>query len=360
MANHLLQILNRYTDRAASAIPDADLLSRFSDTRDNDAFAELVRRHGPIVYRICRRLVGAAADDAFQATFLVLATRAAAAAASRSIGGWLVGVAGRVARQTRRSALRRTRYEAKAAPADREPTMGATPELRDQFRILDEELARLPDRLRGPAVSCWLQGRTQDQAAAEFGQTARTVRRRLDEARRLLRIRLERRGVAPVVAAGLVAGAGAASAAVPSELTAQTVAIVFDFLTGGAAAGCTPVVLAKGVAMTMFARKVATFLVVTLAVGLTGLGIVLADGPKPVPPIPAAKTNADASPRQPDPRPNRSPLRRYRPPIRSRNSAGNKTKPICVPHCTDRAGWAARRTSNLGARDGGSRSGRFL
>src|SRR5579885_2581487 len=87
----------------APSTPDADLLRRFVADRDPDAFAELVRRHGPVVYRVCRRLLGpAAADDAFQATFLVLATRPGSVRQAGSVGSWLVGVAGRVARQMRK------------------------------------------------------------------------------------------------------------------------------------------------------------------------------------------------------------------------------------------------------------------
>src|SRR5205814_7829462 len=105
----------------------------------------------------------------------------------------------------------------------REPPVGApepaahaagSPESAELASVLDDELARLPDRLRGPVVVCLLQGRTQEQAAAELGGSVRTVRRRLDEAKRLLRARLERRGVVPAVAAGLAAGVGPAAAAV--------------------------------------------------------------------------------------------------------------------------------------------------
>ena len=100
----------RHATHAEAPAPDRELLDRFAVGRDEPAFAELVRRHGPVVYRICRRLVGtSAADDAFQATFLVLATRLDAARAAGSVGGWLIGVAGRVARQMRRSAGRRAR-----------------------------------------------------------------------------------------------------------------------------------------------------------------------------------------------------------------------------------------------------------
>jgi RNA polymerase sigma factor (sigma-70 family) len=270
-------------------IADGELLERFVRFRDNEAFTELVRRHGPVVYRICRRLVGtAAADDAFQATFLLLATRSAAASAANSVGGWLVGVAGRVARQTRRAAQRRLHYESNAACRTQVESNDSAPELLDQFRILDEELARLPDRLRDPLVSCLLQGRTQEEAATESGHTARTVRRRLEEAKRLLRLRLQRRGVTPAVAVGLVAGLESISAAVPLGLIGRTVVVVFDFLTGGSVITSPPLVLARGVATTMLARKVMASMV-AVALGLTTLGIVLAEDPQSNPPASTTK-----------------------------------------------------------------------
>ncbi|VTR95924.1 sigma-70 family rna polymerase sigma factor : RNA polymerase sigma factor, sigma-70 family OS=Singulisphaera acidiphila (strain ATCC BAA-1392 / DSM 18658 / VKM B-2454 / MOB10) GN=Sinac_3827 PE=4 SV=1: Sigma70_r2 [Gemmata massiliana] len=105
----LLPILRR-AERAEAPVSDAELLDRFGRARDESAFTELVRRHGPVVYRICRRLVGSAgADDAFQATFLVLATKLRAARASNALGGWLAGVAGRVARQMQPGAGRVTK-----------------------------------------------------------------------------------------------------------------------------------------------------------------------------------------------------------------------------------------------------------
>src|SRR5262249_41454587 len=142
----LLPILRRAA-RAAAPVPDAELLDWFAAGRDEEAFAELVGRHGPVVYRVCRRLVGPdAAADALQSAFLILATRVAAARAAGSVGGWLVGVAGRVARQMRRAAGRRARHE--AAGAARPRVTAASDEsidLADQFRVLDEELTRLPD-----------------------------------------------------------------------------------------------------------------------------------------------------------------------------------------------------------------------
>src|SRR5438067_12934957 len=116
---------------AADDAPDADLLRRFADARDEPAFAELVRRHGPVVYRICRRLLGStAADDAFQATFLVLACHARRVRKAGSVGSWLVGVAGRVARQMRRKERRAVASgtrEGAEEPADSRHPHGCRP-----------------------------------------------------------------------------------------------------------------------------------------------------------------------------------------------------------------------------------------
>ncbi|MDY3551341.1 sigma-70 family RNA polymerase sigma factor [Gemmata sp. JC717] len=260
--------------RAGTPVTDAELLDRFGRSRDEAAFAELVRRHGPVVYRICRRLVGPAdADDAFQSTFLVLATRLRAARAAGALGGWLAGVAGRVARQMRRMAARRLRHEQAAGEKRPIAWENRAADLEDQIRALDEELTRLPEELRGPVVLCLLQGYTQEQAAAELGRDPRTLRRRLDRAKMVLRARLERRGVVPAVAAALVSGGGGSVTAVSQELGARTVSLVCDFLAGGASPSSPPVALAKGVAATMSGRKLVwTMAVVALGAMALGMG----------------------------------------------------------------------------------------
>jgi len=266
-------LLRYITQHAAASSPDAVLLQRFVADRDADAFAALVRRHGPIVYRVCRRLLGpTAADDAFQATFLVLATRAASVRKAGSVGSWLVGVAGRVARQMRKAERRRAVRESAAATIPIRDGEIDRPEVAEQARVLDEELTRLSDRLRGPVVACLLPGRTYEQAACELGGSARTVRRRLDEAKRVLRARLEGRGVVPTVTAGLIAGISEADAAVPAGLGSWTAAAVSGHLAGGATIPAA--IIAKGVATTMTtSMRMMSALVATAAVGLTALGI---------------------------------------------------------------------------------------
>jgi RNA polymerase sigma factor (sigma-70 family) len=295
MSARVLQLLS-----AASADPpDAELLGRFVATRDESAFAELVRRHGPAVLRVCRRLAGpASADDAFQAAFLVLACRAKAVRKAGSVGSWLIGVAGRVARQMRRSARRQETGDSRA-PLPTDSVCPLSPDsclLADELAaVLDDELTRLPDGLRGPVVLCYLHGRTHEQAAAELGGSVRTLRRRLDRAKAVLRARLERRGVVTAVAAGLVAGVGPA-AAVPPELVRKSVEGVFEFLAGGGAHSPAAAV-AKGVVGNMVKPK-ASLLMVAAAAALTGLGVVWADAQVP-PPIPTAP----AAPGQPLPPP---------------------------------------------------------
>ena len=284
MPTPVLKLLHAATPDAA----DADLLVRFGAARDEAAFAELVKRHGPCVYRVCRRLAPRSADDAYQATFLVLACRATSVKKAASVGSWLVGVAGRVARQM----ARRERRTAGVSRLVGNPSEGAphqpaytgrSPDTAELAAILDDELTRLPDRYLAPVVLCLVNGRTQEQAAAELGGSVRTLRRRLDQAKSLLRLRLERRGVVPAVAAALVAGAGAASA-VPPELQRAVVRGAFEFLNGGAATSPAAVV-AKGVVSDMATTKT-TALVATVAAVMIGLGVGAAQPPAPPPNVP--------------------------------------------------------------------------
>ena len=189
---------------------DRTLLSRFA-AGDPAAFAALVDRHGPLVWGVCRRACAAEtlAEDAFQAVFVVLARKANGLTLRTSLANWLFGVACRVAKKAVRRELRVKQLE--KATAARRPRDGsapesdrAGPEWDDMLRVLDEELGQLPERHRGPLVACYLQGKTQDEAAVELGWSIHTLRRRLAEGRDVLRARLSRRGV--TLSAGLFAG----------------------------------------------------------------------------------------------------------------------------------------------------------
>jgi len=189
-----------------AALPAAELLARYARSRDAEAFAGLVRQYGPMVLGTCRRVLGASpdADDAFQSVFLALARQAGSFRDSGALASWLHRVALRTAHKAR------TRRAAVAAPsADMpEPVDPADPlanvAWRDVRRVLDEELDALPEKLRGAVVLCWLEGLTQDEAAARLGYSLNTLKRRLEARRALLRSRLARRGLSPALVVAAV------------------------------------------------------------------------------------------------------------------------------------------------------------
>jgi RNA polymerase sigma factor (sigma-70 family) len=203
----LVRRLRRWAAGAAPAgVTDGQLLDRFVLHRDEAAFAALLGRHGPLVWGTCRRVLGcaAAADDAFQAVFLVLVRRAAHLRRGGSLAGWLHEVARRTALQARTRTLRRRRYEAGAAA--QAGTAAAPPAPTADLRaVLDEELARLPDRYRLPLVLCYLEGRTKAEAAALLGWPEGSVSGRLARGRDQLRQRLAGRGLALTAAVAVTA-----------------------------------------------------------------------------------------------------------------------------------------------------------
>jgi RNA polymerase sigma factor (sigma-70 family) len=204
---------------------DADLLGRFVDSRDGLAFEALVRRHASMVWNVCRRVLrdGADAEDAFQAVFLTLVRKAHTIGRRASVAGWLHKVACRVALEASRQAARRSSQEV--------PVMehhlarpGEDAAWRETRLVLDEEVCRLPEKYRAPVVLCYLQGRSNTEAARELGCPSGTVVTRLAWARRRLRQRLTQRGLS--APAGLLAAAllqRAEAAAVPPGLIDTTV-----------------------------------------------------------------------------------------------------------------------------------------
>jgi RNA polymerase sigma factor (sigma-70 family) len=219
-ANAVPSLLQHVRRLAASASSDEQLLADFLARRSEDAFAALLGRHGPMVLAVCRRILhdAHAAEDVFQATFLVLADRAGAIRRRSSLAGFLHGVAYRLAVRARRR-----RMQGLSAPVP-DRAVAPTDELawKEVLGILDGELGRLSDRYRAPLVLCYLQGRTQDEAARQLGLGLNTLRRRLAEGRRLLEARLCGRGVTlPAALAGLLA---AGAVAVPDRLHAATLA----------------------------------------------------------------------------------------------------------------------------------------
>lgn len=260
-----------------SAVTDRQLLERFAQKRDEQAFTVLVERHGPMVLAVCRRVLGDshAAEDAFQATFLVLAQKAPTVRWQESVGGWLHEVAFRVAQKTRVEAARRRAHE-RQVPDVSTANPIADVSWRELRAVLDEELTRLPEKYRVPLVLCYLEGKTNEEAAQQLGWTKGTVSGQLARARDLLRARLGRRGVALPAACGVALAECAASAAVsPTLLTSTIKAAVLGTAAKAAAAGAVsaPVAaLAEGVIQTMFVTKMKMAALILVAVGLVAGG----------------------------------------------------------------------------------------
>jgi RNA polymerase sigma factor (sigma-70 family) len=216
----LLTALRRPVDDRR--LSDQQLLERYLDQGDEPAFAALVRRHGPRVRAACRQVLTDAADidDAFQATFLVLLDKARSMCWRPDLGGWLFGVAHRIALRARASAAARQRHEARVV----RPACGVEADLswREAVAVLHEELDRLPDRLRLPLLLCYLEGLSRDEAAQQLGWSSSTTKGRLELGRRRLRDRLARRGI--TLTAGLLAvlGNSAAASMVPPRLVQTT------------------------------------------------------------------------------------------------------------------------------------------
>ena len=177
---------------------DFHLLDRFARQREGSAFEILLQRYGPMVWRVCQRILGDrhAVEDAVQATFLVLVRKAASIKKQESLAGWLYRVAFRIAVRTRADAGK-VRASTTPVPASRrsEPDPANEVGRREVCTILDEEMVRLPERWRAPVLLCYVEGLTRDQAAQQLGWSLRTLQRRLEQGRELLRRRLTRRGV---------------------------------------------------------------------------------------------------------------------------------------------------------------------
>jgi RNA polymerase sigma factor (sigma-70 family) len=211
-------------------LPDGQLLERYVREGDEAAFAALVQRYGSLVLGVCQRVLrdSHAAEDAFQATFLVLVRKASSLDRRGPIGNWIYTVAYRTAVKARANAARRRVRETRAIPMPTEQIMdsAAWQELRP---LLDEEINRLPEKYRAPLVLCYLQGKTNEQAAHELGWPTGSMSRRLAQGRELLRKRLVGRGV---VLSGTLLGTlltSNASAAVPGTLAATTVKAAMVF-----------------------------------------------------------------------------------------------------------------------------------
>lgn len=255
----------------ADTASDAALLEKFLDAREEAAFAALVRRHGPMVMGVCRRVLGNAhdAEDAFQATFFVLARKAASVSPRTQVANFLHGVAYRCALAVRTARARRHAHEVQAV-ASKPESRTTDPEL---LALLDSEINRLPAKYRLPILLCDLGGKSRRQTAAELGWREGTVAGRLARARALLTRRLKRHCAALTVAAlaALLAGEAGRELSAASVLAAVKV--------GTAAAGhlalagnvsTSVATLGESVVKALFLAKLKVAMVIVLAVGIAG------------------------------------------------------------------------------------------
>jgi RNA polymerase sigma factor (sigma-70 family) len=297
----LRHLRNLTAGRGADTWPDQQLLDDFAGRHDEAAFAALVSRHGPMVLRVCRRVLRHEqdAEDAFQATFLVLARNTGSIRKRDTVASWLHGVAYRTAMKAKRGSARRRNHEAKLLTVPPRPT---SPTWDDVQAVLDEEIQRLPASFRRAFVLCVLEGKSGPEAAAVLGCKEGTVKSRLNRARGRLRKCLARRGIELTsLLAGLSVAESAPGAAVPAVLAAAAV----RGAAGGAIASRVAA-LAAGVSRALFLKRARSMTALALAAAVVvGAGVLarqlLAAGePRKTvvsdKPVPAAAKEAAKSP----------------------------------------------------------------
>lgn len=280
--NRLSSVLQHLLHRVAPAMPgevrDGDLLNRFIRTRDEAAFELLIWRHGPMVLGLCKRLLKNDQDveDAFQATFLVLVRKARSIGKREALASWLYKVAYRIACRARPRVPVVANH---SMPVEELPAPETDSEViwRDVRAHLDQELARLPEAYRRPMILCYLEGKTNDEAARLLGWPKGTVATRLTRGRERLRRRLERRGWALSAAAlASVLADKALAGAIPAELVRATFGGALAYAAGSTAAGSLltskSLALTEGVVRIMWYDKMKVMTGVVLALVLAGTG----------------------------------------------------------------------------------------
>jgi RNA polymerase sigma factor (sigma-70 family) len=261
LTSFLEEVRHEVALQECGPLSDPDLLERFVSRRDETAFAALVARHGPMVFGVCRRLLERTedAEDASQATFLVLARKAAGIRKRESLPSWLHGVASRVARKSRADILRKRGREAPGVELPQRDTLGDVT-WREALAVLDEELNRLPENYRSALILCYLEGKTQDEAARELGWSLGALRGRLERGRERLRTRVSRRGISlATVLLGAGLSSGFARAAVSRAFVTATAKAATIFASRQAAAlvaSARAAALAKAALATMRITKV--------------------------------------------------------------------------------------------------------
>ncbi len=281
MATGQLNGVVRHLRRAAlvrdgGGMTDGQLLECFITQRDEAAFEALVRRHGPMVLGVCRRVLRNAhdAEDAFQATFLVLVRKATSIGQRELVGNWLYGAAYRAALEVKAAKRRVKERQVSAMP---EPvTVDEADVWRDLRPVLDQELNRLPDKYRVPVVLCDLEGRTRRDVARQLGLPEGTLSGRLTTARRMLAKRLARHGF--VLSGGALAAVlspSAASACMPAQLVVSTVkaaALLAAGETAAVVASASVASITEGVLKAMFLTKLKSAVALLAVIGVLALG----------------------------------------------------------------------------------------
>ncbi len=272
--------------RDGAGLTDGQLLDDYISRRDEAALAALVRRHGPLVWGVCRRVLGNYhdAEDAFQATFLVLVRQATSVRPRTMVANWLYGVARQTALKARATAARRKGRERQVTEMP-EPAAAEQDLWRDLQPLLDEELSHLPDKYRSVIVLCDLEGKTRKEAARQLGVPEGTVAGQLARGRVMLAKRLAQRGV--VLSGGALAvmlSQNVASAGAPTSVVCSTIKAASLFAAGQAAA--TGVISAKvaalieGVLKTMLLTKLKlTTAALVAVVVVAGVGSFLYPAP---------------------------------------------------------------------------------
>jgi RNA polymerase sigma factor (sigma-70 family) len=285
---------------SAATVADGQLLDRFASTRDEAAFAALLRRHGPMVLAVCRRVLGRYqdAEDAFQATFLLLARKAASIRKQESVGSWLHGVARRLAVKAKEHGDRQRVHERRAASMRKTET-GVQAAWGDLREALDEALQRLPEHYRTALVICHLEGRTHEEAARQLGCPTATLRSRLTRGRKLLRAELIRRGLTlsagALGAALLVSSAEAASALLLDATLKAALQFAAEKATAGAVSTSAAALANEGLKV-MGIMKMKIVVMLLAALSLVGVGVGAMTQPAAKPPEekpPAAKLAAE-------------------------------------------------------------------
>ena len=278
--------LNRlFVEGTVSGLPDDQLLDRFLATRDGAAFEALMARHGPMVLRVCRAVLRnpSDAEDAFQATFLVLVKKARTLRGRAHLGGWLHLVAYRVAIQANAAAARRRVQERRAGEMSA-MTSSHDPIIPDELLpALHEEIARLPEKVRLPVVLCDLQGIPQQQAAESLRLSERTLRRRLADGRERLNARLDRRGLAWGEVVMMAVRLREAGTVLPPAWRESTLRAALDLLNSTVAAGAVSAAaqsLTHEVLKTMFVRKLAIATATLMGAGLMAWAAAAALNPR--------------------------------------------------------------------------------